>query len=179
MLITVPLYGNSYSPLAEEFLLLSNQPDLSFPPEGWSDDNIRAAALEVLDIFETGLGEDWHVYYCLIALGRVKNPVDLDRILVYEETMPQTVIRAIHGFPDERAVECLLRWAKKDIPVREVAFHGLAAIDYNLLDEPEEWRTKVTSELRTVRNGEILDWLQEDIDGSLAKIDSSYQARQN
>ncbi|MFH1677150.1 MAG: hypothetical protein ABIC40_09010 [bacterium] len=159
----------AYSDLADDFLLICST-DAPFPPENWSKGDLRAAALEVLDGIETGGNDRWPLYYCLITLGYGQNPDDVQRILAYEEDMPSTVLRSLRGFPDPDAIECMLKWAASDRYQRELAFRGLGEIDFDLLEDGDEWRDKVISELLIVRKAESNSRVIESIDEAITQI---------
>ena len=176
ILLSLALIANpafAYSQLAEDFLTISLQTDAPFPPEHWAIEDLHAAATEVLDAYESDDGEESAVYYCLIALGHAAYPEDIHRILEYEESMTGTVLWSLRGFSVPEAVECMLRWAGTETSERELAYQGLGTIDYNQLDEPDEWRERVTDQLLELRESESIDWLIEEIDETLAEIEAN------
>jgi hypothetical protein len=169
MMINAQTPGD-YSPLAREFLLDAQTLDAKFPPDGWNKDNLRNAALEVLDAFEAGVQDSWVVPYCLLALGHVKNPDDVSRILAYEDVSPDDVLSALRGFPAPTAIEYLLRWADSDEPERELAYIGLGEIDFSQMDESVEWHDTVVAKLQEFRTNEDISWMRDLIDDALQKI---------
>lgn len=167
----LPAYA--YSTLAENFLRECRTTDAAFPPENWSVDDLRIAALEVLDDIELNGGDTWPVYFCLITLGYVQYPDDIERILAYEDDRPRTVLRALCGYPDPTAINTLLAWAATDTSERELAYIGLKEINYDLLDEPDEWREIVVNELNRIREFEEIPRLIEMLDETIINIQNN------
>ncbi len=161
------------SDLADEFIMQCRQPCIDFPPDGWSDENIRTASLEVLDAYESGTGEGWTVYFCLVALGHVGNPDDLDRILAYSDTMPFAVIRSLHGYSHPEAVEFLLDQLDTDsASTREQVLYAIGAVDFESMDDPDAMRQVVMEKLIDVRMLEEFEVLIELIDDLVVTLDS-------
>jgi len=168
----LPLPSAAYSDLADDFLLQCRQLDTTFPPEDWSDEDLRTAALEILDTYEADGSNDWAVYFCLKTLGYTRNPEDIPRILNYEETMPEVVLQSLAGFPDPVAVECMLRWIESDDPLyRELAIRGIADIDLNSMDEPDVWRDRLVSALDNARESEEFDAIAELIEETIESLE--------
>jgi hypothetical protein len=145
--------AQAYSDLANRFILACRQYDTVFPPENWSNEDIRSAALEVLDGFESDGTNSWAVTFCLQALGHTRNQDDISRILVYEDRMTGSVLRALAGFPSPDAIECMIRNLDADrTSFRELAVTGLSSIDFNELDDSCGWVGKVLDALNQRRN---------------------------
>ncbi len=164
--------AEDYSPLAKAFLRDCVRTDVPFPPQEWSSDDLRAAALEVLDVYENGFGEEWTVYFCLITLGYTMKPADLPRILAYEEIVFQTVLQALRGFAHPDAIEVLLKGLKDESAAnREYALHSLMAINFRQLVYPEWWIQLVRRELIIARDNEEFDFLREEIIEAIEKLE--------
>ena len=163
----------AYSRIAEDFLRECRKLDAKFPPEGWTKEDLRAAANEILDYYETGNGKSWPVSFCLIALGYTASPEDIDRILIYEEKMPQTVLLSLDSVSNPKAIECLLRHATPEHGERELAYRGLGKINFELLDEPDKWHAKIKERLTSSLKKEKAAWLSKMIIKSLDKIEAS------
>ncbi len=173
-IVLAPMPAAAYTEPAEDFLQACRQPDTPFPPEDWSHEEIRDAALEVLDAFENDEEEGWVVHFCLVALGHAGFSEDLPRILAYEDTMTATVLRSLSGYPSAEAVECLLRHITSErASFRDRAIRGLMEIDFDELDDSEEWREKVSDELAVAREAEAVELLVELIDEALSVIESA------
>lgn len=171
LLITPARPAWALSDLAEDFIFWARQPDISFPPEDWSDEDVRDGALEVLDAFENGESEDWTVHFCLIALGHTRNPEDVPRILNYEDTMTGAVLRSIRGFPAPDAIECMIRQLTAErASFRELAIKALRDVEYDLLDEPDVWRDAAVEALETSREVEEHEPLAELMDEAIEII---------
>lgn len=163
----------AYSDNADDFLLACRQFDTEFPPDDWSDDDLRSAALEVLNAYEAEGSDEWAVRFCLIALGHARNPDDVGLVLNYEETMPEVVLQAFAGFPDADAVECLLRWIDSDEPYyREHAIRGIGEIDVSEMDDPDGWRERLTEELREALDEEEIDAIAELLEETVQELES-------
>jgi hypothetical protein len=121
----------AYSPQAGDFLVACRQTEAPFPPEGWSDEELRMAALEVLDAVESGSGDTWAISFCLQALGYAGCEEDIDRILAYEDELPRSVMRALRYVTHPKSIQCFLRWIDaEDTPERELALMGLQSMEY-------------------------------------------------
>ena len=161
------------SDLANDFLIQCRQLDTTFPPDGWSDGDIRLAALEVLDNFEENDEYGWAVYSCLTALGHARNPDDIPRMLAYEDSMTGTLLRALRGFPAPDAIDCMLRWIDTEKPgLRELSIKAIAEIDFDMLDDPDFWRELVIDELLTARESETVEVFVDLIDVILTELES-------
>ena len=164
-----PVYA--LSDLAERFLRDATRTDVIFPPDDWSNKDLRDAALEVLDAYENGDGEDWTVYFCIVTLCHTQNEEDLHRVLAYEDKMTATVLRALRGWSAPEAIECFFRWLQSDgANFRELAIMGIGKIDFNQLDDPDEWREKAMEELIDARANEPFEPYLELIDEVVSKI---------
>ena len=178
IILMLPMPSAAYSDLADDFLLQCRQLDITFPPEDWSDEDLRTAALEVLDTYEADGSNDWAVYFCLKTLGYTRNPEDVPRILNYKETMPEVVLQSLAGFPDPVAVECMLRWIESDDPLyRELAVRGIGAIDLGELNEAvgtdsiDEWCNRLTESLRNARESEEFEAIAELIEETIESLE--------
>jgi len=170
ILPAMPAYA--LSELADDFLLECRQLDRPFPPEDWSDEDIRLASHEVLDYYEDTGEEEWAVYFCIVALGHTRVEGDVSRILDYEDTWTEAVIEALRGFPSPDAIECLLRQSVAErATFREQAYKGLGEIDFDELEEPDEWRETVIEGLLEARELEEYEPLIELIDETIESIE--------
>jgi len=169
--------SNAYalSSLANDLIRECNKCDEEFPPANWNMEQLRSAGLEILNAIESGSVERSNLYCCLYALGYVKNPNDIDRILKYEKDMPTTVLHTLDGFPHEKAIKCMLRFTiSKDEILRELAYIGLGNVDYTKLEkDSKKWREKAKNMLIEKRRIEKKDWILESLDKALKKIDSN------
>lgn len=121
---------------AQRFLLACQQLDRPFPPADWSDADLRAAALEVLNNYESTGSDQWAVYFCLQALGHTRVGEDVPRILKYGDSMTLEVLRALRGWPSTEAVEFMIEKLGSEQPAsRELAVKGLREVDYSQLPE--------------------------------------------
>lgn len=162
------------SKLAEDFLKQCRALDAPWPPPNWSNDDIRAAALEVLDATENGILDPWPRPFCLKALGHVKNPEDLPRILHYEETMNYTVLQSLRGFSHPDAVNCLIKYLDNEkAPKRELAAKGLSEMNFTKFDKPEVWKNKVKDAIQKALNKEKVSWLRKDMKDALEKVEAA------
>ena len=162
------------SSLAEAFIRDVSQPDAVIPPPNWSREDLRSAALEVLDTIENGAYEKTALDYSLKTLGFLQYAEDLPRILAYEEKMPYTVLRSIAGFPHPDAINCLIGHLDDEkSPRRKLAVKGLAAMDFTKLDKPEIWKNKVKDAIQKALSKEKVDWLKKDIKIALAKVEKA------
>ena len=156
---------------AEDFLKACRMYDVPFPPENWSKDDLRAAAIEVLDEVEAGRMSYWPKSFCLITLGYVKNPDDLPRILSYEDDMPSTVLRSLKGFSHPDAINFLIKYLDHERDSRrELAVMSLAVMDFNKLENPWDWYNKVYNELSAALKREKEDWLRKDIEKAIQNL---------
>jgi hypothetical protein len=156
---------------AENFLKACRMYDVPFPPKNWSTDDLRSAALEVLDEIEVGQMSFWPKIFCIITLGYVKNPDDLPKILSYEDDMPSTVLSALKGFPHPDAIEFLFKYLDHERDSRrELAVKSLAAIDFNKLDEPMLWYDRVLDALTAAYERETEKWLKDDIHKAIESL---------
>jgi hypothetical protein len=172
IILMLPTPSAAYSDLADDFLLQCRQLDRTFPPDDWSDEDLRTAALEVLDIYEADGSNDWAVYFCLVTLGHTRNPDDVVRILNYEETRPEVVLRSLAGFPDPVAVECMLRWLESDDPFyRELAVRGIGDIDLSELNEADEWHSQLTESLNNAWENEEFEDIAELIEEAIQLLE--------
>jgi len=175
-LITLALAPSTFalSRLADDFLKACTALDSPWPPEKWSKDDLRSAALEVLDATENGSLDVWPRSFCLKALGYAQNPDDLPRILAYEERMNYTVLQSLKGFSHPDAIECLLKYLNNEkAPKRELAVKGLAAMDFTKLDKPETWKNKVKDAIQKALTKEKVDWLKKDMQSALTKVEKA------
>ncbi|MCD6217412.1 hypothetical protein J7L05_06090 [bacterium] len=161
---------------AEKFLQACTALDSVFPPRNWDKYDLRDAALEVLDEIEDGTFNAWPTEptdFCLKTLGYTQFPEDVDRIIAYEDDLTYSVLRSLKGFPSVKAIECHYRWLDNEImPKRELAFQGLADIDFNKLKKPDKWRSDVLAKLINARQKEKVDWLIKILDKSITKVES-------
>lgn len=156
---------------AENFLKACQTYDMPFPPKDWSKNDLRLAALEVLDAIEAGQISYWPKGFCLIALGYVQNPSDLGRILSYEDDMPSTVLQALKGFSHPDAIDFLIGYLNNDWDSRrELAVISLSAMDFDKLDNPWDWYNKVYNALVAASKREKEDWLKKDIEKSIQNL---------
>jgi len=159
---------------AEDFLKACTALDAPFPPRGWEKADLRDAALEVLDEIESGNYKKWPLDFCLKALGSTRYPEDLDRILVYEKKMNDSVLVALRGFSTPKATDFLIGYlANKEATKRELAAWGLADMDFAKFDKPDDWRNKVLGVIRQARRKEKTAWLKKDYDMVLDKIEAA------
>ena len=166
--------ASALSENAERFLLSCRALDAPFPPENWDRWDLRDAALEVLDAIEAGSYKPWPTDFCIKALGHTRFPEDLERILAYEEKMTYSVLRALKGFPHEKAVNTMFKYLNDEkSPKRESAVVGLADIDFRKMKDGAEWKTKILDKLRTARDKEKVDWLIKDMDEAIAKVETA------
>jgi len=175
LLILLPAgRATAYSDLAEDFLLACRRLDTQFPPADWSADDLRFAALEVLDAYESDGLNDWAVYFCLVTLGYTRCAEDMPRILAYEDTMTEAVVRSLSGWPNPDAVECLLRQVEsEDASYRELAVGSLAEMDFEEMEDPGVWRERVAGVLRDALAAEPFEPIAELISATLTAIESS------
>ena len=153
------------SDIAERFIRDCYTLDSVFPPENWDKMELRDAAFEVLYDIESGNLDLQITNFCLLAIGSVGDPEDIDDVLVYYDDMPTTVIRAIGGFSHPDAIEFLLEKTDLEyIPKRELAVMSLSKIDFKKLEKPMKWYNTVKDKLIEVRDKEKVDWLKADID---------------
>jgi len=164
--------ASAMSSLANDFLKACRAVDSPWPPENWSKDDLRAASLEVLNAIEGGSYDRWPRDFCLKALGYVRNPDDLPRILAYKDTMNNCVLRSLKGFSHPDAIDFLLKYVTSEKPTkREMAIKGLAEIDFTRLDKPELWKSKVQTAIQKAYSKEKVSWLKKDIQVALDKIE--------
>ncbi len=162
------------SDLAKDFLIQCRQLDTIFPPDDFSDEDLRDAALEILDNFEENDEYGWAVFSCLTALGHVRNPDDIPRMLVYEDSMTGALLRALRGFPAPDAIDCMLRWIDTEKPgLRELSIKAIAEIDFDMLDDPDFWRELVLDELLTARESETVEVFVELLDEIVTELESA------
>lgn len=161
------------SDLANDFLIQCRQLDIAFPPDDWSDEDLRDAALEVLDNFEANDEYGWAVFSCLTALGHARNPDDIPRMLAYEDSMTDALLRALRGFPAPDAIDCMLRWIDTEKPgLRELSIKAIAEIDFDELDDPDYWLDMVIDELLAARENESVEVFVELIDEIVTELES-------
>jgi len=171
IILSMLIPAGAISTRAGDFLKACMTLDTPFPPKNWSHDDIRSAALEVLDAVEAGKISLWPRTFCVIALGYVKNPDDLPRILVYEDEMPCTVLQSLKGFAHPDAINYLIRHLTSDTDsTRELSVIGLAAMNFDTMDEPMVWYNKVSSALKTALKKETEDWLKKDIQTAISNL---------
>lgn len=171
IILSMLIPAGAISSRAENFLQACRTLDVPFPPKNWSNQDIRSAALEVLDAIESGKMSLWPRTFCVIALGYVSNPDDLPRILAYEDEMPDTVLQSLKGFSHPDAINYLLRHLTSDTDsTRELAVIGLAAMNFDKMDEPMVWYTKVSDALKAAQKKETEDWLKEDIQNAISSL---------
>jgi hypothetical protein len=164
-----PLWA--YSPLAEGFLIACRETEAPFPPEGWSDEDLRAAALEVLDAWDEDSEDSWAISFCLQTIGYAGYEEDIDRILAYEEDLPRSVARALRYVTHPKSIECFLRWLDaEDTPERELALMGLNSMNYEELSDAEILLNTLRTRLLEAREVEPKDRLVTLIDEILHKI---------
>ena len=162
------------SSLAEDFIKACTALDSPWPPRGWERDDLRSAALEVLDAVESGNYDKWPVDFCLKALGSTQYPEDLPRILAYKEEMLDTVLFSLKGFPDQKAIEFLIKYlSDKEPTIRELAVYSLGDIDFKKMAESKKWWDKVILEVRKMKQKEKVGWLKKDIDKVLVKLEKA------
>jgi hypothetical protein len=166
--------ASAYTELAMRFLRVCRTYDHEFPPTDWTNEDLRSAALEVLNTFENEGKDSWAVGFCLVALGYVRNPEDLPRILNYEDRMPLKVLEAIKGFPAPDAVECMLRQVKaKRSTFREQAVKALEAVDFSQMEDSDQWRDRVIKELEEAKSVEKITQIAAVMDEAIKKIKES------
>ena len=166
--------ASAMSNLANDFLNTCKALDSPWPPANWSKDDIRDASLEVLNAIENGSYSKWPLDFCLKALGYVGNPDDLPRILAYENTMNNCVLRSLKGFSHPDAIDFLLKYVTNAKPTkREMAIKGLAEMDFTKLDKPDQWKTKVLSAIQKAYSKEKVGWLKKDIQTAMDKIQNA------
>lgn len=176
ILITLCLLASAtpawaYSTLAEDFLIECRQTEAPFPPEGWSDDNLRSVALEVLEAWDPDSEDSWTIGFCLQALGCVGCEEDIDTILAYEQDLPRTVMRALRYVTHPKSIECFLRWIDaQDIPERELALMGLQNMNYDELAVADTSFAALTEKLLEAREAEPKDRLVAMIDEILNQL---------
>jgi hypothetical protein len=171
-LSTIP--GFAMSSLARDYLRACCAYDSPFPPRGWDRDDLRSAALEVLDEVESGNYDEWPIDFCLKTLGYTQYPEDLPRILAYKDEWLDTVLRSLKGFPHPKAIDFLVVYLNdKEAVIRELAVSSLGDIDFKKMDEPVKWRNKVIEEVTKTRQKEKVEWLKKDIDRVLEKLEKS------
>lgn len=166
--------ANAMSEKAEKFLLACRALDAPFPPRNWDRYDLRDASLEVLDAIESGSYDRWPLDFCVKALGAAQFPEDIDRILAYEDDMTYSVLRALKGFPHEKAVNTLIKYlGDEKAPKRESAAVGLAALDFRKLENGADLKNKVLSALKNARQKEKENWLVADYNEAIAKVQSA------
>ena len=171
IILSLAIPASAMSLKAENFLRACRTLDAPFPPKNWSDRDIRAASLEILDEIEAGRFAPWASEFCVTALGVLGNPDDLPRILAYEDGMTCTVLRALKGFSHPDAIECLFRQIDSDTDTtRELAVKSLAAMNFNKMKEPMLWYVKVLDALKTAYKKETVDWLKDDIQKAISDL---------
>jgi hypothetical protein len=164
------------SSLANNFIKACTALDAPFPPTGWDRGDLRDAAIEVLNNIERGDYPKWPTDFCLKAIGSTQYPEDLDRILAYEKTMNDTVLRALSGFPSSRSVDFLIKYLdNKEATKRELAAWSLSDIDFRKFEKPAEMRSKVLKAIKNARSVEKESWLKKDYIMVIEKIESSSQ----
>lgn len=166
--------ANALSENAERFLLHCRAIGAPFPPEHWDKLDLRDAAIEVLDAIEAGYHDPWPLDFCIKAIGHTKFPIDIDRILAYEDQMVYSVLRALRGFPHEKAVETYLKYIDSDrAPKRESAVLGLEAVDFEKIKDGADWKPEVLNALRNARQKEKVDWLIPKMDKAIATVQAA------
>jgi len=166
--------SSAMSSRAEDFIKACTALDSPWPPRGWERDDLRSAALEVLDAAESGNYDKWPVDFCLKALGSTQYPEDLPRILAYKDEMLDTVLFSLKGFPDQKAIEFLIKYlSDKEATIRELAVYSLGDIDFKKMADSKKWWDKVISEVRKMKQKEKVGWLKKDIDKVLVKLEKA------
>jgi hypothetical protein len=171
IILSMLIPASAMSSRAEDFLKACRTLDAPFPPKTWSNQDIRLAALEILDAIEAKQMSLWPRTFCVIALGSVKNPADLPRILAYEDEMPNTVLQSLKGFSHPDAINYLIRHLSSDEDsTRELSVIGLAEMKFDNLDEPMVWYTKVSDALKSAQKKETESWLKEDMQKAISNL---------
>jgi hypothetical protein len=166
----------AFSSLANDFLKACTALDSEFPPTGWDQADLRDAAIEVLNSIERGDYPKWPIDFCLKAIGSTQYPEDLDRILAYEKTMNDTVLKSLSGFPSSKSVEFLIKYlGNKEATKRELAAWSLSEIDFTKFDRPTTVRNKVLLAIKNARGKEKESWLKKDFAKVIEKIESDNQ----
>jgi hypothetical protein len=159
------------SDLAESFLLSCRAVGQPSPLERWDKNDLRTAAVEVLDAIEGGRYDKWPLVFCLNSLGMAQYPIDIPRITAYKDDMIYVVLDSLKGFPHKDAVEFQLKYVtNKEVTIREVAIKGLAEIDFMKLDNARKWHGVILESFEKAKASEKVDWMKKDLDTAIKKV---------
>jgi hypothetical protein len=150
--------------IADDFINACYRLDSEFPPKGWDKSDLRVAAIEVLDLINTGQVDESLTSFCIKAIGYAGYPDDLPLILSYQDDMPNTVISSLKGFSHPDAIKFLIgKLGSKEISAREIASQSLGAMDFSKMEKPMKWYSTVESALKTAYDKEKEKWLKDDL----------------
>jgi hypothetical protein len=159
------------SDLAESFLLSCRAIGAPSQLDKWDKNDLRIAAIEVLDEIEGGRYDKWPVAFCLYSLGRSQYPTDIPRITAYKDEMIYVVLDSLRGFPHKDAVEFLLKYVNdKEVTIREEAIKGLAVMDFMKLENGRKWHSVILDSFVKARASEKVDWMKDDLDTAIKKV---------
>lgn len=171
-LLLAPSYA--MSDLAERFLLSSRAIGQPSQLEKWDKNDLRMAAIEVLDEIEAGRYDKWPTVFCLNSLGMAQYVVDIPRITAYKDDMIYVVLDSLRGFPHKDAIEFQLKYvADKEVTVREIAIKGLAKIDFMKLQDARKWHSAILASFEKAKKSEKVDWMKKDLDTAISTVKSA------
>lgn len=168
-LLLAPSYA--MSDLAERFLLSCRAIGAPSQLDKWDKNDLRIAAIEVLDEIEAGSYDKWPLVFCLNSLGMAQYPQDIPRITAYKDDMIYVVLDSLRGFPHKDAIEFHLKYVtNKEVTIREVAIKSLAETDFMKLEEARKWHSTILASFEKAKKSEKVDWMKKDLDKAIQKV---------